>query len=54
MQLKNPFVVSSSGLTDNIKKIIELEEYGAAAVVLKSLFVEQIRFEAGGMIDSAG
>lgn len=54
LQLKNPFIVSSSGLTDNVEKIKELEEYGAAAVVLKSLFEEQIRFEAGGMIDNAG
>lgn len=51
LKLKNPIIVSSSGLTDNVEKIKELERYGAAAVVLKSLFEEQIRFEAGRLID---
>lgn len=40
--LKNPLVAASSGLTNNIKKIKELEEAGIGAVVLKSLFEEQI------------
>lgn len=42
MPLKNPLVVGSSGLTDNITSLIELEKNGAAAVVLKSLFEEEI------------
>jgi dihydroorotate dehydrogenase (fumarate) len=45
LTLKNPLVVSSSGLTSDIKKIQEMEAAGAAAVVLKSLFEEQILFE---------
>lgn len=44
--LKNPIIVSSSGLTANVKKIKEAEENGAAAVVLKSVFEEQINHEA--------
>ncbi len=40
--LKNPIVVGSSGLTNTAKKIEELVKAGAAAVVLKSLFEEQI------------
>ena len=47
LQLKNPVVVSSSGLTNSIEKIQKIENYGAAAVVLKSLFEEQINFESG-------
>ncbi|MEA1898309.1 MAG: dihydroorotate dehydrogenase-like protein [Bacteroidota bacterium] len=47
LSLKNPIIVSSSGLTDSVKKIIEAEKAGAGAVVLKSLFEEQLSFEAG-------
>lgn len=42
MELKNPIIVGSSGLTDSVEKIIEIEKAGAGAVVLKSLFEEQI------------
>lgn len=42
LQLKNPMIVGSSGLTDSVEKIIHLEAMGAAAVVLKSLFEEEI------------
>ncbi len=42
IDIKNPLVVSSSGLTNTIDKIKELEDKGAAAVVLKSLFEEQL------------
>lgn len=40
--LKNPLIAASSGLTNTVKKIKELEEAGIGAVVLKSLFEEQI------------
>lgn len=40
--LKNPIIASSSGLTDSVEKIVDLEKHGAAAIVLKSLFEEQI------------
>ncbi|PKP34360.1 MAG: diguanylate cyclase, partial [Bacteroidetes bacterium HGW-Bacteroidetes-15] len=49
LNLKNPIVVSSSGLTSNLESIKKLEANGAAAVVLKSLFEEQILHEAGSM-----
>lgn len=42
LTLKNPLVAGSSGLTDNIESLIELEANGAGAVVLKSLFEEEI------------
>ena len=45
LQLKNPIIVGSSGLTDSVEKIVMLEKMGAAAVVLKSLFEEEIIME---------
>ena len=46
LRLKNPIIVGSSGLTNSVENIIEIERKGAAAVVLKSLFEEQINFAA--------
>lgn len=45
LELNNPLIIGSSGLTDSVEKIIELEKNGAGAVVLKSLFEEEIIFE---------
>lgn len=45
LKLKSPLVASSSPLTESIKNIKKLEEAGAAAIVLPSLFEEQIRTE---------
>lgn len=42
LELKNPVVVSSSGLTSSVDKIKCLADAGAGAVVLKSVFEEQI------------
>lgn len=42
LELKNPIIVGSSGLTNSVENIVEIEKNGAAAVVLKSLFEEQI------------
>lgn len=42
LQLKTPIIVGSSGLTDSVDKIKQLAEHGAGAIVLKSLFEEQI------------
>jgi dihydroorotate dehydrogenase (fumarate) len=42
LKLKNPVVVSSSKLTDNVDNIRACAAAGASAVVLKSLFEEQI------------
>ncbi|MGI6794654.1 dihydroorotate dehydrogenase-like protein [Bacteroides sp. KG68] len=46
LKLKNPIIVSSSGLTDSAAKNRKLSEAGAGAIVLKSLFEEQIMMEA--------
>ncbi|TKG90677.1 dihydroorotate dehydrogenase-like protein [Puteibacter caeruleilacunae] len=45
LELINPLVVGSSGLTDNFEKIKAIQDAGAGAVVLKSLFEEEIIFE---------
>jgi dihydroorotate dehydrogenase (fumarate) len=45
LKLRNPIIVGSSGLTDKIESIRNLEQNGAAAVVLKSLFEEEIVLE---------
>jgi dihydroorotate dehydrogenase (fumarate) len=42
LKIKNPLVVSSSGLTGSIENIKKCEDNGAGAVVLKSLFEEQL------------
>ncbi|EKC52322.1 hypothetical protein LEA_16950 [human gut metagenome] len=38
LKLRNPIIVSSSGLTDSAAKNQKLSEAGAGAIVLKSLF----------------
>ncbi len=43
LELKSPLIVSSSTLTGKVDAIKKLAEYGAGAVVLKSLFEEDIR-----------
>ncbi|MBR8713681.1 dihydroorotate dehydrogenase-like protein [Porphyromonas levii] len=40
--LRSPFIVASSGLTKEVKKIKELADAGAGAIVLKSIFEEEI------------
>jgi len=50
LELKNPIIVGSSGLTNSVEKVIEIEKAGAGAVVLKSLFEEQIKFHANKTI----
>lgn len=52
LTLRNPIIISSSGLTDTVEKIKKLEESGAGAVVLKSLFEEQIKYETGKFIQT--
>ena len=45
LTLSNPIIAGSSGLTSSPDKIKKLEENGAAAVVLKSIFEEEITHE---------
>ncbi len=52
LELKTPLIVSSCDLTGNIESIKKCEEAGAGAVVLKSLFEEQIESETEELIDN--
>ena len=52
LELDNPFIVSSSSLTDSVDKVKACQAAGAGAVVLKSLFEEEIQAEIDG--DSGG
>lgn len=53
LNLRNPIIVGSSGLTDSVEKIQKIEEAGAGAVVLKSIFEEEIFFEYDAVIKEA-
>jgi len=46
LPLKNPIVVSSSPLSHTLDSVQRLEDAGASAVVMYSLFEEQITFES--------
>jgi dihydroorotate dehydrogenase (fumarate) len=51
LKLKNPIIVGSSGLTNSVENVIEIAKEGAGAVVLKSLFEEQINQAANHTFD---
>ena len=46
LTLRNPLVASSSPLTESIDSLLRLEDAGIAAVVLPSLFEEQLTLES--------
>ena len=45
LDLKNPIIAGASNLTLDIENLKKMEEAGAAAIVFKSLFEEQIQLE---------
>src|SRR6516165_5225043 len=45
LSLRSPLVASSSPLCDSVENIVRLEDHGVAAVVLPSLFEEQLELE---------
>ena len=49
LQLKSPLVASSSPLTESLENIQRLEAAGAAAVVLPSIFEEQLALESNAL-----
>ena len=53
LTLKNPLIVGSCGLTSSIEDIKQIEANGAAAVVLKSIFEEEILLEADSSLAEA-
>ena len=50
LQLKNPVVPSASPLSREIASIKKMEDAGASAVVLYSLFEEQIVHDAAQLV----
>lgn len=54
LNLKNPIIVGSSGLTSSADKIVACEESGAGAVIVKSLFEEVLAAQDWGLEQSAG
>jgi dihydroorotate dehydrogenase (fumarate) len=45
LELKNPIIVGASNLVTDVNNLKKIEEAGAAAIVYKSLFEEQVQLE---------
>ncbi len=54
LKIKNPLVVAASGLVSNVDGVMKAAEAGAGAVVLKSLFEEQLLAETEDVIAQMG
>lgn len=52
LKLKNPLIAGSCGITSSVSKIGELAAKGIGAVIVKSLFEEQINIETSNIIKS--
>lgn len=53
LNLKNPIVIGSCSLTSSVSEIKKLEKNGAGAVVLKSIFEEEILMDAESQLQEA-
>jgi dihydroorotate dehydrogenase (fumarate) len=53
LKLRNPIIAGSSGLSNSAKGVKEFEEKGAGAVVLKSIFEEEIVYEYQDILKEA-
>lgn len=53
LELNSPVILSSSGLTKKMANLKTAEENGAGAIVLKSLFEEQITYESDKAIQES-
>jgi dihydroorotate dehydrogenase (fumarate) len=53
LKLASPLIAGSSGWTGSVDKITSLAQHGAGAVVLKSIFEEEIYFEQEDIIKEA-
>lgn len=51
IELKNPVIVGASNIVNNLDNVKKVEEAGAAAIVYKSLFEEQIQLENAQLDD---
>jgi len=50
LELRNPFIVGASPFSDNLTACAALEEAGAGALVLRSLFAEQFELEQRSLV----
>ncbi|MGD9098025.1 MAG: diguanylate cyclase, partial [Desulfobacterales bacterium] len=53
LKLNSPLIAGSSGLTGSVDKVKAMAQHGAGAVVLKSLFEEEIYFEQEDILKEA-
>ena len=53
LKLKSPIVAASSGMTKTVAAVKALEAVGVGAVILKSIFEEQIFAQAGDLMKDA-
>ena len=53
LELKSPIIIGSSGLTGSTKHFKDFESYGAGAIVLKSIFEEEIHHEYRKFLEEA-
>ncbi len=54
LKLKSPLIIGSSSLTSSLSRMKDAEENGAGAIVMKSLFEEQINFSIAASADTSG
>ena len=45
LELKSPIIAGSCGLTADVDKMVQMEKAGAGAVIIKSVFEEQIIYD---------
>ena len=50
LKLRNPIVVGASPFSDNLNSVCQLEDAGAGAIVMRSLFEEQIDLEQRALL----
>jgi len=53
LELSNPLIVASSSLTNTAARVRDCESHGAGAVVLKSLFEEQIKAQTDSLEEAS-
>lgn len=51
LKLKSPVIVSSSPITSSIDSIVKAAQSGAGAIVLKSMFEEQLLVDSGRLLE---
>jgi dihydroorotate dehydrogenase (fumarate) len=51
VSLKNPLIVAASSISNHVDKVKKVEEVGAGALVIRSLFEEQIQYDEMTMMD---